>query len=387
MTVKTYQQYKAAFSQLNLTFRLNQINDSIECNGQRMTDIEAYTIESKMFDLGFTSAAGIKRSYARMAGESSYHPVIEWLDSLVWDGYDNFGKLMSHLTFQHPIISSQFCKRFLLGCVGKVRNQDQNFMLVLDGIQGIGKSFLVNWLMPDCMKAYFVEGGLDPEHKDTKLRVISNFLWEVGELQGTTKKADLEALKNIITQDTMTVRKPYGQYDINKPIICSFVGTVNENGAGFLNDITGNRRFSITKLLDINHDYALDIDPSALWAQINTLYQLGERGRLTRNEQTEQSIINEEYSTLSHVEQYLLAYYDIDLNMYSNNWLPVHEIMHELEEQGLAKSNQRINQMELASILSKLGCQKSRSGSITGHGRSVCYSGLERKPIKVRPIP
>ena len=383
---KTYTQYKSAFAQLGLIFRLNTLNDSIECNGVRLTDIGAYTIESKMFDLGFTSAAGIKRNYARAAGENSYHPIIEWLDSLVWGGQDTFTEFMNHISFQHPIISNQFFKRFLLGCVGKVRNQDQNFMLVCDGVQGIGKSFLANWLVPDCMKHYYVEGGLDPEHKDTKLRVISNFLWEVGELQGTTRKADLEALKNIITQDNMTVRKPYGYHDMNKPITCNFVGTVNENGAGFLNDITGNRRFAITKILGINWDYT-KFNPSDLWAQINTLYQLGERGKLTRQEQTEQTIINEEYSTLSHVEQYLLAYYEIDLILHSNSWIPVHEIMSELELQGLSKANQRMNQMELASILSKLGCHKSRLGSTTGHGRSVCYNGLERKPIPIRPIP
>ena len=380
MAQKTYTEYKAAFSNLGLKFRLNQINDSIECNGERMTDIEALTIESKMFDLGFASAAGIRRSYSRLAGENSYHPIIEWLDSLAWDGKDHFGEFMSYMDFQHPIISKQFFKRWMLGAVGKARNQEQNFMLVMDGVQDLGKSTLSRWLIPEFMQqGYFIEGGLNPDSKDDKLRVISAFVWEVGELQGTVKKADLEALKNIITQKRVTVRKPYGHHDIDKPVLCSFIGTVNENGAGFLNDITGNRRFAIIKMLTLDHDYALKINPADIWAQINALYLAGERGRLTRQEQSEQSTINEEYNSLSHVEQYFLAYYDVDLVRWSNLWTPVHVIMTRLEDNGLAKSNQRLNQMELAGILTKLGCQKSRSGSVTGYGRAVCYSGVSPK--------
>ena len=385
LMTKTYTDYKSAFSSLRLKFRLNEINDSIECNGVRMTDIEALTIESKMFDLGFGSAPGIKRNYTRLAGENAYHPILEWLDSLVWNGQDAFGDLMSYITFEYQAISVQFFRRFMLGCVGKIRNQDQNFMLTLDGVQGIGKSSLSAYLIPYEMRHYFVEGGLYPDHKDTKLRVISNFLWEVGELQGTTKKADLEALKNIITQGRMNVRKPYGHHDIDKPITCNFIGTVNESGAGFLNDITGNRRFAITKIIAIDWDY-INIDISQVWAQINAAYLLGERGKLTRQEQTEQNIINDEYATLSHVEQYLFACFEIDLIAYQDDWTPVQKILQVLEDNGLSKSHQRMNQMELASILSKLKCQKSRSATTTRNGRSVCYNGLMAKASVISNI-
>lgn len=373
---KSYTQYKASFSSLNLEFRLNEINDSVECNGHRVTDVEAYTIESKLFDLGFTSAAGIKRNVIRAAGENAYHPILEWLNNLQWNGQDTFGDLMTYIKFEYPAISTQFFRRFLLGCVGKIRNQDQNFMLVMDGVQDVGKSSLSSWLLLGGIHHYFVEGGLYPDHKDTKLRVISNFLWEVGELQGMTKKADLEALKNIITQKRMSVRKPYGHHDIDKAITCSFIGTVNESGAGFLNDTTGDRRFAIIKVLSIDFDYAENINPMNLWAQINESYLLGERGRLTQQEKAEQKTINADYSTLSHVEQYLLACYDINLIIHQDDWTPVHKILQILEDNGLSKSHQRMNQMELASILSKYGCQKSRSATTTRSGRSVCYNGI-----------
>ena len=90
----------------------------------------------------------------------------------------------------------------MLGTVGKVINHDQNFMLVLDGRQDIGKSSLVRWLCP--LPDYFIEGAIVPDDKDSTLRLIRHWIWEVGELQSTTRKADREALKNFITTVSYT---------------------------------------------------------------------------------------------------------------------------------------------------------------------------------------
>jgi len=379
---KKYHQYKTAFKSLGYEFRLNVMNDSIECNKSRVTDIQIATIESEMFDRGFTSASGIKRSLKRLSGENQYHPIIEWFDSLNWDGQDVFGNLMTAIKFKHPQISKQFFWRFLVGCVGKVKSngREQNVMLVMDGKQGLGKSHLCDWLAPDAIQDYFVEGGMSPGQKDTKIRIMSNLLWEVGELQGITKKVDLEALKNTITEKKITVRPPYGENDIVKPAVCSFIGTVNESGAGFLSDITGNRRFAVVNIQAIDWDYT-KLDQDQLWAQIVNAYDNGESGVFTPQEKAEQEIINSEYDTLSHVEQYLFASFYIDIDTYQNEWMPINKILDVLELAGLSKSNQRLNQMELAGILQKNSCQKSRVNSITGHGRATCYNGLMEKTV------
>ena len=386
---KKYIEYKQNFTRFGYQFRLNQMNDSVECNGMRMTDIISATIESKMFDADFTSAAGIKRSYTRLASENAYHPIKEWLDGLLWNGQDIFGNLMRCFTFEHQQISERFFWRFLVGCVGKVMSDgwQQNVMLILDGIQGIGKSHLSGWLLPSDMLNYFVEGGLEPEHKDTKVRVVSNFLWEVGELQGMTKKADLEALKNIITQRQMNVRLPYGHFDIDKPVTCSFIGTVNESGSGFLNDITGNRRFAVVRVNQLDWQYS-KLDQTQLWAQIYAAYKAGERGTFTAQEKAEQITINAEYDTLSHVAEFFFSEYDIDLVTYQDTWTPIAEIIKNLELSGLSKSNQRMHFMDLAGILTRGGCCKSNKNKVTGHGRKACYSGIyEKSTQKAGHIP
>ncbi len=378
---KKYQEYTDQFNFLGYNFRLNGMNNSIESNCKRLDDIELFTLESKMNDYDFPSSPGIKRNAYRNAGENTYHPIKDWLSGLVWDGDDHFGKMINYFTFEHSQIASTFIWRFLLGAIGKVQSDgiEQNYMLVFDSKQELGKSYWADWLVPEELKHLFAEGRLEPDNKDHKMRVISKWLWEVGELQGTTRKADLESLKNIITQKRMTVRAPYGRFDIDKPIPCSFIGTLNEHGAGFLNDVTGNRRFAIVKILDLDFGYSKAIDIKQLWAQVNEAYIQGERGKLTPEEKRQQNAINADYDTMSHVEQFLLAAYEVDIMQYANNWIPAKEIIGTLEQHGLGKSRQRAHFMELAGIITKMGGGKSLKSSVTGYGRATCYSGLKQK--------
>lgn len=368
-----YQDYLRGFHSLGYSFRMNEMDDSVECNGDRMSDGLAATIESQMIDNGFTSAIQVRRNWTRSAFENSYHPIKEYLDGLQWVGQDVLGELLACFVFEDEDISQTFIRKWLLGCVGKVYNQDQNYMLVIDGDQGLGKSYFARWLAGP-MSRYFVEGALNPDSNDTKLRVVSNWIWEVGELQYTTRKSDIEALKNIITQVQMTVRPPYGRYDIEKYILANFIGTINETGAGFLNDPTGTRRFAVVKARNIDWSYT-DLNVEQLWAQITEQYKMGERGTLTADEKQKQHLINTGYDTTSTALELLLKYYNVD-PLSIDNWMPISDIVTDLELKGL-RGNQYQNQKEIASALTKLGCQKSISGKETGHGRLTCYHGVE----------
>ncbi len=384
---KKYKDYLSAFKHKKYSFRMNSMNDSIECNKERMNDGLAAKIESELYDLGYHSAYQVRRNWTRLSYENKYHPILEYFDSLQWLGEPIFDQLCTCFDF-NPFkteIAEQLLWRFLLGVVGKVVNQEQNFMLVIDGKQGIGKSYFASWLCP--LEKYFVEGGLNPDSNDTKLRVIGNLLWEVGELQYTTRKADIEALKNIISQRIMTVRPPYGRHDIEKPITASFIGTINETGAGFLNDPTGTRRFVVIKAGAIDWQYTkLNIDQ--LWAQVMTSYKMGERGKLSLDEQKEQIIINTGYDITSRLEEMFLKYYEIDLKKYADNWVPITDILDTLEVNGLSRVHQRIHQMELSSLLTKLGAKKSRANPDTGYGRLTCYQGIAEKQVgKSKKVP
>ena len=53
--------------------------------------------------------------------------------------------------------------------------------------------------------------ALDPEDKDSLKRVISHWIIELGELEATFKKADINKLKSYITSPVDVVRLPWAR--------------------------------------------------------------------------------------------------------------------------------------------------------------------------------
>ncbi len=369
--------YIAALTALGYTFRLNELDDTLEVNGKPISDAIRAKIFSQMGDGGFKGMARVEHVYTGHAYDNRYHPIKDYLNGLKWDGSNHVERFLDHLTFaENEQAARVFIRRWMLGAVGKVLNQDQNYMLVLDGPQGVGKSHLARWLCP--LSDYFIEGAIQPDDKDSLLRLMGHWIWEVGELQSTTRKADREALKNFITMKQPTVRRSFGRYDLKKPACASLIGTVNESGSGFLDDRTGNRRFAVVNLRSIDWNYTQAVDMNQLWAEIMTAYQSGERGTLSPAEKQEQSKINAGYGSLSSVEEYLWHYYEVDTS--STVWLSALGIMATLEQNGLT-GNQRANMMELAQILKAKeseGVTKGRPNA--GGDRITSYKGLKAVP-------
>jgi predicted P-loop ATPase len=254
--------------------------------------------------------------------------------------------------------------------VAKVYEGAQNFMLVLESGQDLGKSFFVRWLCPVAVRAYFMEGPVDTQDKDTWARLAGRWLWETPELGATTRKADREALKDFITRQEVTLRKAYGHDDITRPALASLIGTINEEGAGFLNDPTGSRRFAIVSLTAVDRGYTA-LRPDDLWAEAFVAYQAGEPWQLTDAERAAQININEEYEVGSPLEGLLLKYYDVDPN--GAGWSSSTDIIQDLESYGL-KDNQRASLMELARVMQRLGVERQRIR------RVYSYRGVTRKP-------
>lgn len=378
---RKYNDYKVQFNTLGYQFRFNQLNDAIECNGERITKPIEATIKSRMADRGFTNRFHIEEAWTRLAGANPYHPIKDYFEGLQWNGQDTFGQFMDAWDFEHRAFSRKAFWKFFIGSVAKVFDYFQNFMLIVNGPQGCGKSHSMDWVSSP-LSRYFIEGPLSPDSKDTQLRVTSTFLWEVGEFQSTTRKADQEALKNIITQKHMTVRRPYSKYDLEKPITASFVGTINENGSGFLTDTTGSRRFVVVQTHKIDWGFT-KLDPNQIWAQVYAAYLAGESGKLDSQIVKQQYQINQSYQVESIAVQLLHKHYEVNPITLVDEWIPVADIVTNLELQGL-KIPQKLSQMEIAGELARLGCQKSTSNATTGNGRLTCYNGIQvKQPARI----
>lgn len=352
---------------LGFVFRLNLCADTIEVNGQPLDDLIAAEIRVALRDVGLPKKLkAAEDAYFAAAKKDAYHPIRDYLDGLQWDEGDHIAALTSHLYSCDPPIVYQsgaicplhevYFHRWFVGAVAKVYTGAQNPMLVLDGPQGIGKSTLAHWLCP--IPGFFLEGPINVSDKDSDIRLISHWIWEVSELDATTRKADQSAIKSFITKETVTVRKSYGRHDIKKPAMASLIGTLN-NTSGFLADESGSRRFMITKLDRIDLKYQL-IDIGQLWAQAVHLYRTKEKWQLRGEEVEAQRQQNDSYEVASILDDYLDKYFIFDPSY--DDPMSLADIISEFSRNEIRLSgSERAQAMELARILVRRGAKKVRT--------------------------
>lgn len=365
---------------LGYEFRLNSCMDMIECNGRGISDILAAEIRMRLRDIGLAKKlAAAEDAYIAEAKKNAYHPVRDYLDALTWNGADHIALLADCLSSNDPHVVYRdgsslalhhvYLYRWMIGAVAKVYTGAQNPMMVWDGGQGIGKSTLAKWLCP--LADYFLEGAINVQDKDSDIRLISQWIWEVAELDATTRKADQSALKSFITKEVVTVRKAYGRHDIKKPAMCSLIGTVN-NTSGFLADESGSRRFMITKLERIDRSYQ-KIDVSQLWAQAKQLYFANEPWQLRGEEAAAQRRINEHYEVETVLTDWLDKHFTFDPTF--DDPYSLADVISAMEMDGFRLSgSERSQAMELSRVL----LQKKARRDHTRDGNR--WFGLMRKP-------
>ena len=368
--------YLNALKGLGYDFRLNMCTGNIELNGDAISDGQAARIRAQMRDAGFIQPAAFEDAYIADAYLKAYHPVREYLSSLTWDGKSYIDQLSTYFTDSHQVFGT-WLRHWLIGACAKVYESEQNPMLVLDGPQGIGKSEFVRWLVPSALRAgYFIDGPINTDDKDSEIRLMSKWVWEVSELGATTRKADYEALKGFLTRRSVTVRKPYGRHDIEGPAMASFIGTVN-NSSGILSDPTGHRRFLFTRIEAIDWNYSKDITPEQVWGEAMAAYLSREDWKLSQTERLRQSEIAEFYEVDDIIEGALKTYFKVRPDDFTA-WTPTSEILKILEDpfKGSLRGTSKANSMSLAATMTRLGLAKKRRTNTTGQ-QVWGYCGVE----------
>lgn len=377
----TTDDYIKAVQTLDKKLMVNTMSDRLEINGKYevrpMTDFDESVIFNRLNDYGLRNEGRMRRALHQMGLINHYHPVKKYLDSLEWDGKDHFAALMNKLEMSSPI-PDVFWRKFLIGSIAKAIDGHQNFMLVLLGGQGKGKSRLVRWLCP--VESLFNESAVNPENKDDLIALISNWIWEVAELDATTRRADRSALKHFISRKVIDVRVPYGRYPISKKAVASMVGTINPDGTGFLQDPSGNRRFAVIYLDDIDWSYT-DIDINQLWAQLYDEYKSGAQWELTKHEQEIQHELNKENTFSSPLEQLFNQHFEIDLDS-DHSFAPM-DILSILKDHGL--EGKQYNQLvELSNVMTKNGIIKKRV-MIDGR-KQTRYVGVKLSSVDIKDM-
>lgn len=355
--------------QLGYTFRLNECSDTVEVNGKRIDEIQHARIMTALRDRDFKNEKMIEQVWVTEAARNSFHPIRDYLTSLQWDGKPHIERLAKHLicadepvTYEDGSIvplSTVYLWRWLIGAVAKVFDQKQNLMLVFAGPQWIGKSFFSRWLCSSIPQCY-IEAPITIGERDTEIRLMNHFIWEVAELDATTRKSDVAALKSFITRQTVTARKAYGHHDTIKPACASLFGSINP-GAGFLADETGNRRFYVTTLEKIDWNYT-NVPIDQVWAQALHLYREGEAYQLQPNEYQHQHEANRDHEVDTLLDDWIQRHFVLDAD--ATVAMSAAEIVDHLRKQHDIKlsGTERAQAMEIGRTMVKFGIKKRQRG-------------------------
>lgn len=205
-----------------------------------------------------------------------YHPITEYLSSLLWDGQQRIDRLLiEYLGAADNIYTREAIRKSLVGAVARVSRPGIKFdtMLVLVGVQGTGKSTFVHKLG----KSWFSDTFITAQGKDSFEQIQGVWLMEIAELAGL-KKAEVETVKHFVSKQEDIFRGAYRREVETFPRQCVFFGTTNNTE--FLRDPTGNRRFLP---IDIHHLRPkksvftdLDNEVDQIWAEAVELYRAGE---------------------------------------------------------------------------------------------------------------
>lgn len=228
-----------------LAGRIWDVKDKL--NGDLWSDDRDYAIRSIMEAPQTQGGYGIKvtdrdlkAAIVLAAADSSFHPVREYLEGVVWDGKPRMETLfIDYLGSPDNAYARSVGRNMLLGAVTRIYEPGHkfDFAVILEGLQGKRKSTFIKTLG----RNWFAE--LDGDFHDSKQMIeLMQGAWimEIPELSGFGR-ADVRAIKAFISRQKDKARLAYAKRAGEFPRQCIFIGSTNDRE--YLKDDTGGRRF------------------------------------------------------------------------------------------------------------------------------------------------
>lgn len=246
-----------------------------------------------------------------VANKRRFHPIEDYLQELPeWDGQERVERLLvDYLGADDTVFNREAIRKVLLAAIARIYHPGIKFdyMLVLNGPQGIGKSTFFGRLFKGFLSDSLTM--LDMRDKTGSEKLQGYWALEVAEMAGM-RKADIECVKSFISRQEDIYRPAYGRVVEKHPRRCVIVGSTNSI-TGFLRDISGNRRFwpvkcSGGKLKPWN---LTDEELDQIWAEAMAAYNNGESLLLSKEAEElaakEQREAIEEDPRMAQVVEYL----------------------------------------------------------------------------------
>lgn len=221
-----------------------------------MADIEKHWIDEAV------NTALVEKAVQAVARGHAFHPVVDWLNGLCWDGVDRINSFFSdHFGTPHDDYYIAVARSLFISAVRRVIHPGckVDTMIILEGRQGAGKT--------EAWKALF-----DPWYaevidslNDKDFFSGQRGIWcaDFGELDQFSR-SETTRIKQVLTMREDNYRAHYGRTHQKHPRQLIFVGGTNNDN--WLTDPTGGRRFLPVHVQDIDVD-AIRRGKDQLWAE------------------------------------------------------------------------------------------------------------------------
>ncbi len=217
-----------------------------------------------------------------VAKEHQFHPIIDKLESLEWDGVPRVAKALHHfLGADESELVYEVLKLFMMGALERIYHSGCKFeiMLCLVGGQGGGKSSFFRFLALE--DEWFTDDLRKLDDENVVRKLTGHWIVEMAEMLATTSAKSIEENKAFVSRQKDTYKVPYAKYPKDYPRQCVFGGTSNKRTC-LPFDRTGNRRFIPIEIhmelaeVHINADKEVSKHYfEQMWAEVMVEYKKG----------------------------------------------------------------------------------------------------------------
>lgn len=255
----------------------------------------------------------------------AYNPFHLYMQELPeWDGTDRVTPLLRKVSDEELWLKGGRCwlRAMASQWLGEERTHANALMPVLiSGEQGLGKSTFCRSLLPESLRAYYLDSlnlspGTSPEKK-----LVSKGLINLDEFDKISEKRQPD-LKNLLQMLSVPVYRGKRLGYTTEPRLASFIGTTNSRR--ILTDVTGSRRFLCVEVKRYIADEPLE--HKQIYAQLKQELADGARDFLTKEEESLLQARNKVYYRQSLLEDVFHACFRIPESGEKHLWMSAAEM-------------------------------------------------------------
>lgn len=231
--------------------RKNIFTNEIEWNNNPMTDELETQLYFEVYALtDIDRKQWVHDSIVECARKNRYHPILEKVDTLEWDGKDRLCDFfIKTVGAEDTHLTRELSFRWLCAMYRRVKDPGCYFdayLILSDPTQGTGKSTVFQKLTEglgmshgngDTVVLTTVNAKPDLGDKDMAMIINASAIVQFDESKNM-KRAAVEDFKSFITQRDFTMRLPYERYVTSFKVHCVYALTTNDEK--FLSDPTTN---------------------------------------------------------------------------------------------------------------------------------------------------